>query len=1168
MIARIIRFCIGAPSLVWLAVAALVGGGIFALQRIPVDAIPDIGEKQMIVYADWPGRAPKTVEDQLTYPLTVGLTGTPGVRNIRSMSGFGFSMVFLIFDDSADYYWCRSRVLERLAVSQQNLPEGVQARLGPDATALGQVFMYTLEGEGFDPGELRSVQDWYVRYSLQSVEGVSEVASIGGFVKQIQIDLDPAILRAAGVTLDDVDAAVRASNSDAGGQVIDRNGVETFVRGSGLVQSEKDLDRVVVRAKDGTPLRLGDVASIQTGPDLRRGALLRGGVEATGGIVTVRVNANPREVIERVKARIREIEPGLPAKTLANGTVSKVKIVAYYDRSQLIEETIGTLREAVVEELLVVAVVVLIFMLHLKTSIAILSTMPAALALSFLGMWALGVDANIMSIAGIAIAIGDVSDMGIIMAENIFRRLTKAPPGMSRRDVVCEGAAEVGEAIWGAVSNTIICFLPVFALSEEEGRLFKPLAYTKSFAIAASFLFAITVVPVACLYLLKSPTVSRAKAALWAIAGGLLAGAAVRTLFPLVMPPGSKFGGWPVSVGSGAIVAFAIYQFLRERMRAAEENPVSRAIYAFYVPILRWILDHKAVFLVAPAAVVLVGFTAWLGFDRLGGPAIRWLDGRGFAVGQSRTVVALRHAFPGIGREFMPALDEGSLLFMPSLLPAASLTQVLDVMAVQNREILTVPEVACAVGKAGRADTALDPAPVTMIETIVMLKPPSQWRTSTRERFWSSWPGWTHGLLRRWFPDVERITKNEIIEELSKKLAVPGVLPSWLQPIQTRLVMLQTGFRAMMGVKIFGKDLDELERVAAQIEKILKNAPGASDVVADRIVGKPYLEYKIDADAAARYGVRVEHIQKAVEQAIGGASQGVSVEGRDRYTIRIRYARDAREDIPDLENVLVTGMNGVQVPVSRVARIETRLGPSEMKSENGRLVAYVTLNARDRDEVSVVEDAERLLQESIQNGSLVLPAGTHWAWAGQFENQVRSTKRLAILVPLCLLLDIVLLYMSFRRFGVALLCFSAIPISACGGFLMLMFCGVNLSVAVWVGFIALFGVAEDDSVVMATYMKQLFDERPAHTVQDVRDRVVEAGMKRIRPCLMTTATTVIGLVPVFTTAGRGSDVMQPMAIPSVGGMAVQLLTLFVTPCIYCMMEEWRVRRSHQSFTTG
>lgn len=1161
MIAAIIHFCLRSPAVVCMAVIGIIAAGFFALKEIPIDAIPDIGDRQVIVYADWPGRSPQNVEDQVTYPLSVGLTGTPGVKAIRSMSGFGFAMVFLIFRDEEEWSVARGRVLERLTVLQTSVPEGALVRLGPDATALGQIFMYTVEGEGFDAGELRSVQDWVIRYPLQAVEDVAEVASVGGFLQQYQLELHPERLRAFSITTDEVASAVRRSNIDVGAKAVAVNGLEYFIRGVGFVRGVPDLENIVLRQSEGTPVRVRDVATVTVGPEFRRGALDRAGTEAVGGIVTIRQGANPREVVDRVKARITQISATLPARRLPDGRMSRVTIVPFYDRTTLIDETIETLVSAVSEELLVVAVVVFLFMLHLRTSIAILSTMPVALALAFGGMWACGVDANIMSIAGIAIAIGDVSDMGIIMAENIFRNLAKAPPGKSRFDIVYEGAREVGDAVFGAASNTIISFLPVFALTDQEGRLFKPLAYTKSFAIIASFVLAITVVPVACMYLMREYKFSRAQALAWALACGGAAGIATRLFLPGFQWNAPLLSGIPTAAGVAVMIGAVVYTILRERIRPADSNPVTRLIYWIYRPVLSFVLAHKAVFLTIPCFFVIAGLVTWLGFDRVLGPAVGWLEDAGVPARNHKITIAARHAFPGLGREFMPPLDEGSVLYMPSTLPGASLDVVQDVMAAQNRAIATIPEVASVVGKAGRAESPLDPAPISMIETVVVFKPVREWRVVDEERFWKSWPEFTHGLARKIAPDRRRITTAEIVAELEEKTRVPGVLPSWLQPIQARLIMLQTGFRAMMGVKIYGNSLADIETAAMQMETILRMTPGASDVVADRIVGKPYFELRVDREAVARHGVSVGDVQDFIVFALGGENLTTSIEGRERYPVRIRFPREDRDSFEDILKLPLATPAGGVLPLGEFVKAEITAGAQEIKTEYGRYVGYVTLNSRDRDEVSVVEDAERLLQSSIQNGSLVLPAGIHYEWAGQFENQVRSTRRLSLLVPVCLVLDLFLLYLSFRKGWIALLCFSAVPIAACGGFMLLPLWGVHLSVAVWVGFIALFGVAEDDAVVMSSYLQQLFEERKPTTIAEVRATVMEAGLRRIRPCIMTTATTVIGLIPVMTHAGRGSDVMQPMAIPSIGGMFLQLFTLFTTPCIYCAVEEWKLRRS-------
>jgi Cu(I)/Ag(I) efflux system membrane protein CusA/SilA len=1160
----VIRWCLNNTLLVVLAMLAVVGGGWYAMRNIPVDAIPDIGEKQVIVVAEWPGRSPQDVDDQVTYPLTVALQGTPGVKVIRSMSGFGFSMVFVIVHDNIDYYWARSRVLERMNTARGRLPQGVEPVLGPDATALGQVFWYTVEGDGFDLAELRSLQDWYVRYQLNAVEGVSEVASIGGHVKQYQIDVDPVKMRAHGVALPEIMEAVQRSNIDVGAKAIEINRVEFFIRGIGFIKKPEDLENVVIRANEGTPLYIKSVASVSLGPEFRRGTLDKAGVEAVGGVVVMRYGENPLAVIDRVKKKIDDISPGLPAKTLSDGTVSKVKIVSFYDRTTIIHETMDTLKEALVEELIVGVLIVAVFLLHLRSSLAIVSTLPLSMAISFLAMYLLGVDSNIMSLAGLAIAIGDVADMALIMTENIYRRLSENDGSKTHYQCVEEGAFEVGTAILTAVSNTIISFIPVFALSDQEGKLFGPLAYTKTFAITASAILSITVVPTLAYHLLKPIHWSRRKSlAVGSLAAAVMTGVSwlvFQTFFLDSQAHAAR--GSMISAAVGVMTLLVVYRIGRERLVPAEKNVVSRAIVGVYVPALRWVLTHKLTFLSLPAFLMLLGLTIWFGWGKLAAPIEAGLVKVGVQQEDLNTWKPwswMRHTFPGLGREFMPALDEGSFLYMPSLVPAGSLTEVVESMAEQNKAMETVPEVASVVGKAGRVESALDPAPIGMIETIVLLKPQDQWRKLPVERFYTDWPEWLKPLLRYVLPEERFITKDEILEDLRKKTDIPGVLPSWLQPIQTRIVMLQSGFRAMMGVKIFGGDLKEIERIGLEIEHILKETPGATDVVADRIVGKPYIEFRIDREKIARYGVSIRDVQDVIEIAIGGENLTMSVEGRERYPIRVRYPRDHRDNLEELQRILVPAANGAQVPISQVADVRYTLGPQEIKSENTLLVGYVTMNTRDRDEVSVVEDADALIQAKIKSGDLKFPPGYYYQWAGQFENQVRAMNRLKLLIPICLLVDFVLLYIGLKRWWIALLVFSDILVSASGGFIMLFLWGYNMSVAVWVGFIAMFGVAEDDSVVVSTYIGDLLQERPPNTVQEVRDLVVEAGMKRIRPNLMATATTVLGLIPVFLVDGRGSDIMQPMAIPSVGGMAVGLVTLFITPCVYCWVEEWKVR---------
>jgi copper/silver efflux system protein len=1206
MVNAVIRWCLKNTFLVLLAFAALLFGGYYALTRTPVDAIPDVGEKQVIVFADWEGRSPQDVDNQITYPLTTSLTGTPGVKTIRSMSGFGFSMVFVIFKDNVDYYWARSRVIERMNVAQQRLPAGVVPVIGPDATALGQVYWYTVEAEGFDLAELRSIQDWYIRYQLNSVDGVSEVASVGGFVKQYQIDLHPDKLRAHRVTLMDVYEAVRKSNIDVGGKVLEKNGIEFFIRGVGFIKSTEDLEKVVIRQEKGTPLRVRDVATVTLGPDFRRGSLDKSGVEAVGGVVLMRFGENPLHVVERVKEKIKQLEPGLPQKTLADGRVSKVKIVPFYDRTDIVKETIGTLKGALLEEALMASLVVIVFLLHLRSTLSVLVTLPLSLAFAFVLMFLFSVDSNIMSLAGLAIAIGDVGDMGIIMTENIYRHIANRDPQKTHFQTVYEGASEVGKAIITAVSNTLVAFIPVFFLTGQEGKMFRPLAFTKTFAISASVILAITVVPLMCYFLFKP--VKWSKRTTWLVGGGIGALAMFATHAVLVWSTNlGHYSGWPMSAVVGVIVTLAVVRMTRERFLPLEQNVVSRRIAAVYTPSLRWVLNHKRTFMIAPVVILFAGISVWLGigttlkpvewavnlfarkdaplveFDELRWQKVRDTEGHSHrrmlwrkpATAQREAesargvqVVKETRILPGIGREFMPPLDEGSLLYMPSLLPQAGLGLAIEVNAKQDMAIASVPEVESVVGKIGRAESALDPAPIGMMESIVILKPETEWRHVPVRRWFSSWPQPLKKSLTWIWPEDRQITKNEILTELQEKTAIPGVLPTWLQPIQTRLVMLQTGFRAMMGVKIYGSDLNHIEAVGLEIEKLLHEVPGATDIVADRIVGKPYLEFEIDRDRIARYGVNVRDVQDVIEMAIGGMNIMESVEGRERYPIRLRYLREFREDIPELEKVLVPSSSGAQIPLTQVLTIKSVLGPQEIKGERGLLVGYVTMNTRDRDEVSVVEDAERLLQAAVRDGRLKMPSGYYWEWSGQFENQVRATKRMQILVPVCLFIMFVMLYLGFKRWWIAPIIYFGVLVSAAGGFIVLGLWGANLSVAVWVGFLVLFGVVDDDGVVISTYLEDIFDNAHFNSVEEIREAVLQAGLKRIRPCLMTAATTIIGLAPIFWSTGRGSDVMKPMAIPSVGGMAISLITLFIAPCLFCAVEEWKWKRAQHLVAKG
>lgn len=1217
MINGLIGWCLRNTFLIGIAVVFIILGGYYAITNSPVDAIPDIGEKQVIVYADWEGRSPQDVDNQVTFPLTTGLTGTPGVKSIRSMSGFGFSMVFVIFDDDVDFYWARSRVLERMNVAQQRLPDGVTPVLAPDATALGQVYWYTLEGEGFDLAELRSIQDWYLRYQLNAVPGVSEVASVGGFVKQYQIDVHPDKMRAHRVSLFDVLTAVQNANIDVGAKAIEKNGVEFFIRGRGFLRDVEDLEKVVIRQEEGTPIQIRHVATVTLGPDFRRGALDKNGMEAVGGVVVMRYGENARDVVARVKEKLKQLEAGLPEKTFADGTTVKPTIVPFYDRGDIVEETINTLKTALTEELLMAAAVILIFMLHLRSTVSVIITLPLSVAICFMLMYGFGVDSNIMSLAGLAIAIGDVADMGIIMTENIYRHIATGKPGRSYFQKVYDGATEVGGAIVTAVSNTLVSFIPVFFLAGQEGKMFRPLAFTKTFAIGGSVLLALTVVPVVCLLLFRPVKLKLSITWAFALILGAISAVATHFVFQRYAGVGTA-SGWPMAIAAGFIVTFAIVRIARERFLPLEQNLASRAVLRVYEPVLGWILNHKKTFMLVPLVLVFIGLSVWLGigttlapleivinqsgnesipadlkremylppdsdvprpvveFDHVVWQQVRQPDGdkdqrllwrrqssedREKELAAGVEVVREKRILPGIGREFLPPLDEGSFLYMPSLLPHGGLIEAIEVSKKQDLAIASVPEVASVVGKVGRSDSALDPAPVGMMESIVILKPEDEWRRVPVKRWFSDWPDWAKAPLLLVAPEERNITKQEILAEMQSKAAIPGVLPTWLQPIQTRLVMLQTGFRAMMGVKIFGSDLSEIEEVGLQIEELLKTVPGATDIVADRIVGKPYIELNIDRDKIARYGVNIRDVQDVIETAIGGMNLTETVEGRERYPVRVRYLREFREDLPALEKILVPTSTGAQVPITQVVDIETVIGPQEIKGERGLLVGYVTMNTRDRDEVSVVEDAEAVLQAALKDGRLKLPPGTYWEWSGQFENQQRAMARMKILIPLCLLIMFVMLYVSFTRWWIAPIIFFGVLVSASGGFILLGIWGANLSVAVWVGFLVLLGVVDDDGVVMSTYLEQIFKEKKFNSIQEIRQAVIAAGRKRIRPCMMTLATSIFGLLPIFWATGRGSDIMKPMAIPTVGGMIVSLfVTIYIAPALFCAVEEWKWKR--------
>ncbi|HEV8523202.1 MAG TPA: CusA/CzcA family heavy metal efflux RND transporter [Terriglobales bacterium] len=1035
MINRIIEWSLQNRFLVLLAYICLAGWGYWALLKTPVDAIPDLSENQVIVFTDWSGRSPQEVEDQITYPLTANLQGLPGVRTVRSSSAFGFSMINIIFGDDVGVYFARTRVLERLSLASTFLPQGVVPTLGPDATGVGQVFWYTVEGP-YDPGTLRSIQDWFIRYQLNSVPGVAEVASIGGFVRQYQIDVDPVKLRAYNTPIRAVFEAVQRSNSNVGAKVLESNDMEFVVRGLGLIRSIQDIENIVVTSVNGTPIYVRNIASVQLGPEFRRGVLDKNGKEAVGGVVVIRYGANAREAIAAVKRKISALQSGLP---------QGVKIVPFYDRSALIDASVATLKTALIEEIILVTLAHIVFLWHFRSILIVTIPLPLAVLTSFLFTHYMRISSNIMSLGGIAIAIGVLVDAGIVMTENVIRHAERhaEEQGEYRSrifDITLRAARLVGRPIFFAMTIIILAFIPVFALTGMEGKLFHPLAFTKTFAMVGSTIIAVTLVPVLCTFL------------------------------------------------------------IRGKLHPEEDNPVMRVLRRLYQPTLTWALRHRG--LVLLLAGVLFSSALFLTTT--------------------------------IGSEFMPPLDEGSALWMPIADPSISLTKANALMRQQDQIIAADPAVEMVVGKIGRAETSTDPAPINMTETIITFKPKDQWETG--------------------------LTKDAIMQRLDERLRMPGITNIWTQPIRNRIDMLSTGIRTQVGVKIFGQDLRTIEQKASEIERVLRGVPGAVDLYAERITGAPYVEIDIDRTAAARYGINIGDVQDVIETAIGGKNLTTTIEGRQRFPVRVRYARDFREDIDGLRNVLVAGSNGMQVPLGQLAKIRTVSGPSMIASENGLLRGTVLMNVRGRDVGSFVEEGKRVVAERVQ-----MPPGYYVEWSGQYENQIRAKRRLQIVIPVVFLIILVLLYMTYHSWKETLHVVLAVPFALTGGVFLLKALGYNFSVAVWVGFIALFGTAVQTGVVMVIYLEEAVARKIASvgklTREGLHEAVMEGALLRLRPKVMTVATVVAGLLPIMWSTRTGAEVMKPLATPVLGGMVSSLLhVLIVTPVIFTWLREREIRK--------
>jgi Cu(I)/Ag(I) efflux system membrane protein CusA/SilA len=1038
MIARLIGWSARNLMLIFIGTVFATAAGIYALKHLPLDAIPDLSDTQVIVYTEYKGQAPQVIEDQVTYPLTTAMLTVPKSKVVRGFSFFGVSFVYIIFEDGTDIYWARSRVLEYLNAAARKLPAGVTPALGPDATGVGWVYQYALRANNMSLAELRSLQDWNVRFGIAKAEGVAEVASVGGFVKQYNVVVDPGRLRSLNIPLSKVRDVIRGSNMDVGGRTVELSEFEFIIRGRGYLKSIADLSNVVVKVENGTPVLLKDVARIELGPDERRGVTeLNGEGEVASGIALQRFGQNALDVIDNVKARFAEMASSLP---------SGVEIVPVYDRSNLIHDAIETLKKTLTEESIVVALVCIVFLLHVRSALVAIFVVPVGILMAFAAMKALGIGSNIMSLGGIAIAIGAMIDAAIVMIENAHKHLERAAPDKPRIDVLIEAASEVGPALFFSLLIITVSFLPIFTMEAQEGRLFSPLAFTKTFAMAAAAVLSVTLVP------------------------------ALMVLF------------------------------VRGRIVPEHRNPINRFLIWIYRPLIRMVLKAKTLTILLSLMVLAVSI--W--------PARQ------------------------LGTEFMPSLNEGTLMYMPTTLPGISVTKAAELLQTQNKIIKTFPEVASVYGKAGRAETATDPAPTEMVETIVNLKPREQWRAG--------------------------LTIDGLIAELDKALQFPGVSNAWTMPIKARTDMLATGIRTPLGIKVLGADLAELEKLARQIEGVVKTVPGTSSAYAERVIGGYYLDVVPDREALARYGLMVSDVQDVVSSALGGETITTTVEGRERYGVNLRYPRDLRSDPQSIaREVLVAMPTGGTVPLGEVAAIKLGRGPTTIRTENGQLAVYIFVDIRDRDLGGYVADAKAAVAANVQ-----FPPGAYVAWSGQFEYLERAESKLKIVVPVTLLIIFLLLYLNFRRLTETLIVMLSLPFSLVGGLWLMWWLGFNFSVAVAVGFIALAGVAAETGVIMLIYLDSAMQELCARrladgtpfTRADLHEAIMRGAVERVRPKMMTVIAIMAGLLPIMWSTGTGSEVMQRIAVPMIGGMiSSTVLTLIVIPAVYALVKGWGIARS-------
>ena len=1156
MIEKIIEWCVQNRFMVVLCTVFVIVAGILAMGKTPIDAIPDLSDVQVIIYTEYPGQGPRVVEDQVTYPLTTAMLSVPFAKVVRGYSFFGYSFVYIIFEDGTDLYWARSRVLEYLNFVAGRLPPDITPSLGPDATGVGWVYEYVLKDttSTHDLQQLRSVQDWFLRYELVSVPGVSEVASIGGFVKQYQVEVDPNKLLAYDLSIEKVKKAILRSNRDVGGKLVEMAETEFMVRGLGYITSLQDIEQIAVGVdRKGTPILLKNMADIHLGPELRRGILEWDGEgEAVGGIVIIRYGENALEVIKKVQEKLKELQRGLPAG---------VVIEEGYNRADLIQSAIHTLKSKLVEELTVVALICLIFLLHFRSAFVAIFTLPVGILMAFIAMKLLGINANIMSLSGIAIAIGVMVDASVVLVENAHKHLARDTGEKTHTAIILDSAKEVGPALFYSLLIITVSFMPVFSLTEQSGRLFKPLAYTKTFAMAASAVLAITIVPVLMTFFVREKTLPpettpRQRLVIWILSA---AGAPMLVIAGGIA--GLKLPDWSL-VAAMAVSLFALICLVPQRIIEESKNPLSRFFIRIYRPIIHWVLKWPKITVLI--ALVLLGISLF--------PLSR------------------------LGSEFMPPLNEGSLLYMPTTLPGISITKARELLQQTDKIIQSFPEVQHTLGKIGRAETATDPAPLSMIETTITLWPLVVYEQIPVKRFFSSWPGWlkepftwawpeiTNGkILHQWrrkkierffsswptwlkkpfsliWPEERHITVNELVENLDQVVRFPGVTNAWTMPIKTRIDMLSTGIKTPVGIKVMGPDLQVLTDLGAKIEAVVGQIPGTLSAYSERITGGNYLDFKIRRDQIARYGLTVGDVQDTIVTAIGGQNITYTVEGLERYPVNLRYSRELRDNIDLLKGVLVTAPTGAHIPLAQLAHISIHKGPAAIKTENSRPTAWIYVDLKGVDVGTYVEKAKKIVSQEVK-----LPTGYSMVWSGQYEYMEAARKTLKLVIPLTLVIIFVLLYMHFHNLSEAFIVMASLPFALVGGVWLLYLLDYNLSVAVVVGFIALAGLAAETGVVMLVYLDQVFDRRSRDgtmkSAGELQDAIMEGTVERVRPKLMTVSTTLIGLLPIMWGVETGSEVMKRIAAPMVGGLiSSTVLTLVIIPAVYALWKGRGLRK--------